>query len=408
MKEKILSIFIFAFLLIIIGMTSVNAASCGISVTGNDVEIGQNVTITVSFTQPATSASFRLNYDSTKVQYISNSAGGRNTGSSVVVDYLSMDLTPITSATFTFSTKSAGTANFSVSGITLSAANLEEYSISYNNGKTITIKEKPVVNPDPKPEQPEQPGQPEKPTTPTQPEQPTTPTQPDQPKEPTFRSDNSKVYATANVNVRSSWTTENSSNILGLLKKGEEITRTGISSEWDRVTYKGRVAYIRHGYLTTTKPEEEDNNTVNENPVDDNVVGNIVDNTVVGENNTNTENTNANLNEENSVAGENNIIENNIEGKGKTNGKIIAIVISAAAIIVVGIIMFLIYKKVNDEDDDEDEEEVTKKTTKTTTTGNNRTTTRNTVARSTSTRNTTARNTTKKNTQNKSTTGKKQ
>ena len=141
MKEKILSIFIFAFLLIIIGMTSVNAASCGISVTGSDVEIGQNVTITVSFTQPATSASFRLNYDSTKVQYISNSAGGRNTGSSVVVDYLSMDLKPITSATFTFSTKSAGTANFSVSGITLSAANLEEYSISYNNGKTITIKE---------------------------------------------------------------------------------------------------------------------------------------------------------------------------------------------------------------------------------------------------------------------------
>lgn len=405
MKEKILSIFILAFLLIIIGMTSVNAASCGISVTGSDVEIGQNVTITVSFTQPATSASFRLNYDSTKVQYISNSAGGRNTGSSVVVDYLSMDLKPIKSATFTFSTKSAGTANFSVSGITLSAANLEEYSISYNNGKTITIKEKAVVKPDPKPEQPEQP---EQPTTPTQPEQPTTPTQPEQPKEPTFRSDNSKVYATANVNVRSSWTTENSSNILGLLKKGEEITRTGISSEWDRVTYKGRVAYIRHGYLTTTKPEEEDNNTVNENPVDDNVVGNIVDNTVVGENNTNTENTNANLNEENSVAGENNIIENNIEGKGKTNGKIIAIVISAAAIIVVGIIMFLIYKKVNDEDDDEDEEEVTKKTTKTTTTGNNRTTTRNTVARSTSTRNTTARNTTKKNTQNKSTTGKKQ
>ena len=401
MKEKILSIFIFAFLLIIIGMTSVNAASCGISVTGSDVEIGQNVTITVSFTQPATSASFRLNYDSTKVQYISNSAGGRNTGSSVVVDYLSMDLKPITSATFTFSTKSAGTANFSVSGITLSAANLEEYSISYNNGKTITIKEKPVVNPDPTPEQPTPPTQPEQPTPPTQPEQPTPPTQPEQPKEPNFRSDNSKVYATANVNVRASWTTENSSNILGLLKKGEEITRTGISSEWDRVTYKGRVAYIRHGYLTTTKPDEEDDNTVNEDPVDDNVVGNTVDNTVIDENNTNTENTNVNLNEENSIVGENNFVENNIEGKGKTNGKIIAIVISAAAIIVVGIIMFLIY-----EDDDE---EVTKKTTKTTTTGNNRTATRNTVARSTSTtRNTTARNTTKKNTQNKSTTGKKQ
>lgn len=73
---------------------------------------------------------------------------------------------------------------------------------------------------------------------------------------PTFTSVNETVYATGDINVRKSYTT--SSSIVGTLKKGEAVTRTGKGSNgWSKVSYKGTTAYISSSLLTTTKPEEE-------------------------------------------------------------------------------------------------------------------------------------------------------
>ena len=83
--------------------------------------------------------------------------------------------------------------------------------------------------------------------------------------EPTFTSANDTVYATGDINVRKSYTT--SSQVVGTLKKGESVTRTGIGSNgWSRVTYNGTTAYISTSLLTTKKPEEtEDEKSSNTN-----------------------------------------------------------------------------------------------------------------------------------------------
>lgn len=73
---------------------------------------------------------------------------------------------------------------------------------------------------------------------------------------PSFTTVNETVYAKSEVNVRKSYST--SSTILGSLKAGDSITRTGKSSEWSRVSYNGQTAYISSSFLTTTKPEETD------------------------------------------------------------------------------------------------------------------------------------------------------
>lgn len=425
MKEKILSIFIFAFLLLVIGMTSVNAAdySVYISAPSGNFEVGKTVSVTVSFSPAVGQVEMYLNYDSAKLQFTGSTPfKGTDLGNSIRVRQLDMDASNITSITFNFKTTAEGTANFSFGSVKLGdleSKKIDPSNVSIGGGKSITVKNEeekpnppeekpnppeekpPVVTPDPIPDTPEAPGN----SNPTTPDTPNIP----EPEKPTFKNDNSTVYAKNNINVRSSCLIDSRvNNILGMLRKGDEVTRTGISNGWERITYKGQTAYVRSGYLTTEKPDEtDDNNTVNETPVDDNVIGNVVDNNEVNEN--------SNVNEENSMIEDNNVIAGTTTGKDKKNGKLIAIVISAAAIVVVGIIMFIIYKKVNDEDEDEEEEveeKTTPKASKTTGTGNNRTTTtRNTGTKNTNTR---ARSTatkttgTKKTTTNKTTTGKKQ
>ena len=71
---------------------------------------------------------------------------------------------------------------------------------------------------------------------------------------PSFSSVNQTVYATSEANVRSSYST--SSSIIGSLKQGDSVKRTGIGSNgWSKVTYNGQTAYVSSDLLTTTKPE---------------------------------------------------------------------------------------------------------------------------------------------------------
>lgn len=87
--------------------------------------------------------------------------------------------------------------------------------------------------------------------------------QPQTPKEPTFKNVNETVYVqTESVNVRGTWSANGGQ--YGSLKKGDSVTRTGVSSEkingyvWSRINYNGKTAYVISSALTTTKVEVEE------------------------------------------------------------------------------------------------------------------------------------------------------
>lgn len=71
---------------------------------------------------------------------------------------------------------------------------------------------------------------------------------------PSFTDVDETVYVTAtSVNVRASWST--SSEIVGVLYRGEAVKRTGTSQEWSRVVYKDQQRYIASQYLSASQPE---------------------------------------------------------------------------------------------------------------------------------------------------------
>lgn len=71
-KSLVISIIMF----LIIGMWAgtVNAASAGISSSISKVQLGEEVKITVSFDSKVSAVQFKLNFDSAKFEYVSNSA----------------------------------------------------------------------------------------------------------------------------------------------------------------------------------------------------------------------------------------------------------------------------------------------------------------------------------------------
>lgn len=78
--------------------------------------------------------------------------------------------------------------------------------------------------------------------------------------EPKFTEVNKTMYATGEINLRSSWST--SSNATSI-PKGTELKITGTSSNkvndyiWYRVNYNGTTKYVVNSLVTSTKPAEE-------------------------------------------------------------------------------------------------------------------------------------------------------
>lgn len=73
-------------------------------------------------------------------------------------------------------------------------------------------------------------------------------------KKVTYTKKKETVYAKSEVNIRKSASTN--SKIVGVLKKGDKITRTATGDNgWSKVTYNGDTCYIYSSYLTT-KPVE--------------------------------------------------------------------------------------------------------------------------------------------------------
>lgn len=62
------------------------------------------------------------------------------------------------------------------------------------------------------------------------------------------------VYGTNTLNVRAAASTD--SEKMGEMKEGEQVTRTGYTEEWSRISYYGKTYYASSKYLTTTPPLE--------------------------------------------------------------------------------------------------------------------------------------------------------
>ena len=270
--KKVLISFMFIFTILFVGGANISqAASLSVSASKTNPKVGETVTVTVKFSQPVTTASFKLNYNNAVLQYSSNTIGGTNSGNSIVVDYIDLvNLKTVSSASFTFKVKTEGTSKISVSGITISDSQGNELPASAGS-TTITVKKETTNNENNNNSNSgnnnnsnignnnnSNTGNNNSSNSGSN----TNSNSNNSSKKPTFKNTNQKVYAKSEVNVRSSYST--SSNKLGTLKKGDSVTRIGTGNNgWDKVTYNGKTAYILSSYLTTTKPNEDKNTTAN-------------------------------------------------------------------------------------------------------------------------------------------------
>ena len=324
--KKIISMVIVLVLLLGIGITNVQAASCRISASANksSVQVGDTVIVTISFSTPIGAASpVTLNYDSSVLKYNGQSGANQatNTGSAINFYYIdaSWSNKTISRISVEFIAKAEGTARCSIAGgAQISDVTSDKLTPTIGSSASITVKNKTNTNTN----------------TNTNSNSNNNDT-----KDPTFRSVNQTVYATSEVNVRKSWST--SSAQLGRLQKGDSLKRTGIGSNgWSRVTYNGQTAYINSSYLTTKKPSDDDNkNNTTTNEIANETTNNQVNNTV-----TNNEITNAVGNNEvnNAQNGENINNEQKDDTPQTGENQIDSMLYIIIAIIAIAIIIIII------------------------------------------------------------------
>lgn len=252
LKVSITIIIIIASLILNCGVS--NAASANITASSKEVNVGDNVTITVSVDAIA----WNLKINGSNIS--ENIVGGNMDG-----DELSNKKT---NKTYKLDTSKSGTYTVKLSG-DITDAN----STSSDIGSSVTIKvnekaEKPAETQQPTTQTP----QTQTPTTPNtqtpEVQKPTTPEtekETQKPVEPSFKTVNETVYTTQTVNIRDKWST--SGNKIATVNAGQELKRTGIGPDgWDRVVYNGKTGYMINTALTTVKPKtDEDEKEEKEN-----------------------------------------------------------------------------------------------------------------------------------------------
>ena len=125
--KKIVSLLVLVAVMLV--ATSVFAADATLSLSKSQVSVGDEVVVTINFPEKAESVDLTLNYDNSKVQYVSSSIEAdylADKGNAVAVSWFSVSGT--SSMTFTFKAKANGTAAFS--------ANVEEI----NDGDPYNMK----------------------------------------------------------------------------------------------------------------------------------------------------------------------------------------------------------------------------------------------------------------------------
>lgn len=219
-KTGIILLFLILFTLLLPIYPTTKAASVSWNAPSS-IEFGNTITVAVNINAAQWNLKLLVN--------------GTTIGSSNEVNNAEGNLSRSFSGTYTPS--NTGTVTITLSG---------DYTDI--NGDNAEINEQKVVTVNPKTVEPP----------------PSTDPEPPVVSEPNFTSVNQTVYATTEVNVRSSYST--SSNAIGSLQEGDSVTRTGIGDNgWSRVSYNGSTGYISSQYLTTTAPavdneddEEED------------------------------------------------------------------------------------------------------------------------------------------------------
>lgn len=227
----------------------VKAASASISATPNPASVGDTITITANVNAAQWDLEITCNGQSLERDYELENGKG--------------NLTRSFSATYT-ATKE-GTLTFHLVG--------DHTDTDYTNTE---IDEVVNVTVNPKQEEPTPEPEPEPTPDPT-PEQ-----TPEEPTKPTYTVSEASgtFYVTASsVFVREGPGTNYER--VGSLTKDAEVTRTGVSGSWTRISYNGREAFISSEYLTSTKPvEEEPEENENEN---ENTIANEVANEMTNE-----------------------------------------------------------------------------------------------------------------------------
>lgn len=237
MKIKSIVFMIMITVILLFGSTIVQAAGTSLTATSYDVKEGESVTINVSFT----AAAWNLTVNGDKITGDSYSSNTSDLSETTTTKSFSMD------------TSTAGTYT-----VTLLGDITDANGVTTQVNKSITIKvakkEETPSNPTPEPEPEPQPD--------PQPQQPTTPTV----TEPNFTSVNRTMYATGDINLRASWSTN---SVATPITKGTELTITGTSTErvngyiWYRVRYNGTTKYVASNLLTNTNPTEEEEKSNN-------------------------------------------------------------------------------------------------------------------------------------------------
>lgn len=241
--KYILNIIMLSVIIIFMMINNVEAANATISASKTDVEKGTTINITANISN---AASWALD--------VSTSGGNLTKSDERVGSTNSGNNENLTVKLGTFVANEAGTYTISLSGYVVDGESLNKKNVSGNIKITVTA-----------PKQPDNPtdgntgnnqgnntgnngGTTNKPTV----------------TEPKFTSVSKTVYATGDINLRSSWSTSSSATKVA---KGTELKLTGTSTDkvngyvWYRVTYNGQTKYVANNLVTDKKPEEKSNNT---------------------------------------------------------------------------------------------------------------------------------------------------
>lgn len=234
MKKILNNIILIITFLLIFSINSRAATTGSFKVTAGATAIDIGKTTTITITTSNCEGYFSISSSDSNVASVSSSSEWVDGTTSIII-----------------TAKKQGVATITITASDVADTQTEPEVVTGSQTVKITVNA-PVEEPDPDPE-PEPEPEPE----------PDSDPQPQTPKEPTFKNVNETVYVqTESVNVRGTWSA--SGGQYGSLKKGDSVTRTGISSEtingyvWSRINYNGKTAYVISSALTTKKIEVEE------------------------------------------------------------------------------------------------------------------------------------------------------
>ena len=231
--KKIIGIIIISIILIIVMNTQVKAAGTfEASISATTVTVGDTISVTVKAAGAA--GTYAVYTDNSIISVLSGST---------------QDFLDNSSSTITYKAEKEGTVEITAKATDMTDNDNDEIPVKGSKSFTVTVKTNQKQEPVPS-----------TPTTQTPATTTQKPATEQATAEPNFTSANKTMYATGDINLRSSWSTSSAAT---KIKKGTELTVTATSTKtvngyvWYRVSYNGQTKYVASSLLTATKPEDE-------------------------------------------------------------------------------------------------------------------------------------------------------